>query len=116
MQSSDVQNHTGRVDRPYKSLGMIEAKRSKRSAFSPDPTIEEVNEELRQAAAERFANAVIEVQYKRSVTMFSYGVLTAWGVAVILESDDKVCPSCAETIKRAAVKCRFCGADVTATK
>lgn len=29
-------------------------------------------------------------------------------------SDDKPCPVCAETIKAAAVKCRFCGTDLQA--
>ena len=28
-------------------------------------------------------------------------------------SDSRACPMCAETIKMAAIKCRFCGADVT---
>lgn len=29
------------------------------------------------------------------------------------QDDTRACPQCAETIKAAAVKCRFCGADVT---
>jgi hypothetical protein len=34
------------------------------------------------------------------------------GLAVIKLSDETTCPICAETIKRAAIKCRHCGADI----
>ena len=114
MQSSEVELYTGGVERSYRSLGMIEAKRSKRSALSQDPTLEEVNSELRQKAAELGANAVLRVDYKRGMSLTSYGVLTARGEAVLIVADTKVCPVCAETIKNAAVKCRFCGAELQA--
>lgn len=32
--------------------------------------------------------------------------------ASVIEHDTRVCPLCAETIKNAAIKCRFCGAEV----
>jgi len=33
----------------------------------------------------------------------------------LIEDDTRVCPSCAETIKAAAIKCRFCGEQVSPT-
>jgi uncharacterized membrane protein YdbT with pleckstrin-like domain len=32
----------------------------------------------------------------------------------MVDDDTKLCPACAETIKKAALKCRFCGADLQA--
>ena len=39
----------------------------------------------------------------------SYEILKAVGMAVIAESDEISFPFCAETIKRAAKKCKHCG-------
>ena len=36
-------------------------------------------------------------------------------VVPLLESDTRACPSCAETIRAAAIKCRFCGEQVSPT-
>lgn len=48
--------------------------------------------------------------------MTSWKSMTGTGFAVIRQSDTVTCPHCAESIKRAATKCRFCGETVTAQK
>ena len=111
MDIQSVEIHTGGIDRPYQRVHSIEAKVSASSIFAPEPSLGDVNLELQRAAAEIYANAVIDVEYKRTMSLTSYKVLKATGVAVIVESADVDCSVCAERIKRAAKKCRFCGAD-----
>jgi hypothetical protein len=72
-------------------------------------TIEDVNLKLQEQASRMGANAVIQVQYDRGMSLTSYKVLKAKGIAVVLESDEVKCPLCAELIKREAVKCKHCG-------
>ncbi|SEG56414.1 hypothetical protein SAMN05421819_3569 [Bryocella elongata] len=114
MNTTDIEIHTGGVDRPYKSLGEIKAKCSAGSLFSGEPTITDVNSKLQEAAMQRGANAVLYVSYDRGMSLTSYKNLWATGEAVILEASDKACPLCAEMIKRAAIRCRYCGGDVSA--
>jgi hypothetical protein len=109
---SDIEIHAGGVDRPYKRVSELSVKVSAASMFSAAPTIEDVNLKLQEEAAAIYANAVIDVEYDRGMSLTSYKVLKARGGAVILESADIACPSCAETIKRAAKKCRHCGIDL----
>jgi hypothetical protein len=112
---TDIEVHTGSPDRPYRRLREITAKTQKGSLFSKSPTIEDVNFKLQEEAAKLGANAVIEVAYNRGMSLTSYEVLKATGVAVVLESDETTCPACAETIKRAAKRCKHCGAEIAAT-
>ncbi len=55
---------------------------------------------------------MISVTYNRGADLRSWKALSADGIAVAMDSDERECPICAETIKAAALKCRFCGAEL----
>jgi hypothetical protein len=114
MKITDIAVHADSIAQPFKALGEITAKVSKGSLFSKSPTIEDVNFKLQEEASKLGANAVINVTYSRGMSLMSYEVLKAVGTAVVAESDEVQCPFCAETIKRAAKKCKHCGSDLTA--
>ena len=71
------------TDRPYKVLGDLNVTASKITVFSDDPTRKDVDEELREAAFDLGADAVILVRYDTlDVTLFSWGEMDGKGKAV----------------------------------
>lgn len=112
MRVEEIEILAGDLDRPYQVLGPIKARVTAGSGWNKARTVEDVNSKLREVALKRGANAVINVNYDRGISMTSWKALTATGTAVVAESDDKACPFCAETIKREAKVCRHCGRDV----
>jgi hypothetical protein len=87
----------------------LEAKAGARTALSNSPTNTGVDAQLRELDAD----AVINVAYHRGISRSSWNSLRGTGLAVRKVKDDVACPVCAETIKRAAKQCRFCGAEFT---
>jgi hypothetical protein len=108
----DIEIHAGGIAQQYKVIGPVTARVGAATLFSKTPTIEDVNFKLREAALKVGANAVINVQYERGIALTSWKALTARGTAVMAESDEIKCPFCAELIKREAIKCKHCGADL----
>lgn len=114
MKVTDIEIYAGRPDFEYEPVRRIEAKCEAAHAFSSAPSMEEVNVRLRALAAKVGANAIVEVNYDSGVSLTSWRALKGTGLAVRRISDERQCPTCAETIKKAALKCRFCGHDLGA--
>ena len=101
-----VELFTGEPEKPYKVLGSVMAKQN-------EGNLEDCNEVLIEQATRMGADGIINLSYDRKVTFTSFSQLTAKGTAVKFESADMPCPVCAEMIKRAAKKCRFCQAEIS---
>lgn len=80
MKVTEIEIHTGDVDHPYRTVGEISAKVEAATLF-PTPTLEDINFKLQEEAMHLGANAVIRVEYNRSMSQAS-------GLAVVLESDE----------------------------
>ena len=70
----------------------------------------------------RTGNSIFLVNLLLGWTALGWVAALVWSVsenteqkqpAAIGSSSDRICPMCAEIIKRAAIKCKHCGADVT---
>jgi hypothetical protein len=112
MKIEEIEIHAGTVDFPFQAVRRLEAKCEAPTNFSKAPSMDDVNQKLRQMASSIGANAVVEVTYESGATLTSWRSIRGFGLAVTKLADDMPCPECAETIKRAAKRCRFCGIDI----
>lgn len=112
MRVQDIEVHVGDPGFAYEPVRRLEAKVEATTAFSAAPNIDEANMKLRELAAKVGANAIVDVEYNSGISLTSWRSMTATGLAVKRQSDEVACPSCAELIKRAARKCRFCGTEI----
>ena len=89
MKASDPAKITvseGDSSRKYRSLGDITVTVNKTTAFNQDPTKDQVNQALKEKAAELGADAVIFVRYGQGgVSLMSWGSLEGKGRAIKYE-------------------------------
>lgn len=109
---SRVEIYEGEPPGSYRVLGDVKVRVTSKTALSRSKSLEDVNEKLQKDASKMGANAVINVEYDRGISLTSWKALTARGTAVVAQSDERPCPYCAEPVKAAAVKCRHCGSDL----
>ncbi len=113
MKIEDIEIHVGTPNFEYVPIRRLEAKCEASTAFSSAPTVDEMNGRLRSMAAKLDADAIIDVCYNSGVSLTSWKSMKGTGLAVKKISDDVTCPFCAETVKRAAIKCKHCGAELS---
>jgi hypothetical protein len=86
MKIDEIEIHVGKPPSAFKVLGSIRIRVGAATIFSKAPTIDEANQALREVAVSAGANAIIDVQYNRGVSFFSWKALTATGTAVLLSA------------------------------
>src|SRR5262245_3586793 len=100
------------LGRPHGVIGPIRARVTSGYGWNKTRAIEDADSKLRETALKMGANAVINVQSIRGISMTSWKALTVIGTAVVAEPSHGTCPACAEMISVEAALCRFCGRDV----
>jgi hypothetical protein len=82
----DVEIHVGDIDRPYRILGAVKATERAPTIFNNAPNVDGVHSKLREQAAGKGGNAVINVTYRRGIGLVSWKELTANGTAVVADA------------------------------
>lgn len=97
----------------YRTLSEVSVKLTRWTPLERKYTREDVDQRLREKAMALGGNAIINVRYdQKDHTMATAGYIEGRAMAIIDESDQAVCPFCAETIKPQATRCKHCGSDI----
>ena len=99
----------------YRTLGEVHVKLVRWTPFEQKYNRNDAAQRLREQAFALGGNAIINVRYEqKDKTHSTAGYIEAWGTVILNQSDTIACPYCAETIKRDAIRCKHCSADLTA--
>lgn len=92
MEASAVELIYGGTDRPHRIIGDVKASKGATFAWSPQPEMSEGEEALRKKAAKMGADAVINVNLDRGVSMWSWKAVKGSGTAIAWEDDGAEAP------------------------
>lgn len=97
----------------YRTMLEVAVKLTRWSPLERKYTREDVDQRLREKAMALGGNAIMNVRYdQKEHTMATAGYIEGRAMVIIDESDQAVCPFCAETIKPQATRCKHCGSDI----
>ena len=111
--SMDVRVLTTPPTGNYRTLSEVSVKLTRWTPMERKYTREDVDQRLREKAMALGGNAIMNVRYdQKEHTMATAGYIEGRAMVIVDESDQAVCPFCAETIKPQATRCKHCGADI----
>ncbi|HEX6117070.1 MAG TPA: heavy metal-binding domain-containing protein [Solirubrobacterales bacterium] len=82
MEASTVELIYGGTERPHRVIGEVKASKGATFAWSPQPEMSEGEEALRKKAAKMGADAVINVNLDRGVSVWSWKAVKGTGTAI----------------------------------
>lgn len=85
MSNGSVEIIYGGTDRPHRVIGDVKANKGARFVWSPYPEIAEGEEALRKKAAKMGADAVINTQFDRGISVWSWKAVKGRGTAIAFE-------------------------------
>ena len=85
MTDGNVEIIYGGTDRPHRVIGEVKANKGARFLWSPYPEISEGEEALRKKAAKMGADAVINAQFDRGISIWSWKAVKGQGTAIAYE-------------------------------
>jgi uncharacterized protein YbjQ (UPF0145 family) len=93
VEASQVELIYGDTDRPHRVIGEVKASKGAKTAFSKQLDMSEGEEALRKKAAKMGADAVINVQMGRGVSVWSWKAVKGTGTAIAWEDSGAEAPA-----------------------